>query len=111
MTTTTTGPEATEAPDATGTTRALRVMALCALPVLLLCALLTVVAVLQDAIGGDGAAGGLADAARWALAGSGLCALTGAAVPRDGMSDRARGFTVAAAYTLAVLAPALAALD
>ncbi|WMX45749.1 hypothetical protein [Streptomyces roseicoloratus] len=91
--------------------RALRAMAFGALALLVLCALLTAAAVLQDAIGGDGVNGGFAAAGGWSLAASGFCALLAAAAPRDAMAYRARAITVTAAYALAILGPVLAALD
>ncbi|MFJ7064823.1 hypothetical protein [Streptomyces sp. NPDC101115] len=102
----------TTPPDPTSpSVRALRAMAFGALAVLVLCALLTAAAVLQDAIGGDGVSGGLATAGGWSLAASGICALVAAAAPRDAMAYRTRAITVTAAYALAVLGPVLAALD
>ncbi|WP_329281541.1 hypothetical protein [Streptomyces sp. NBC_00691] len=83
--------------------RALRVVAGCGFLLLAACFVATVVAVLGDAVSGDGVAGGLVTAAFWTL---GLGAATGVAAlaaPRKGL--------VIAEYALAITAPLLALMD
>ncbi|MFE6100995.1 hypothetical protein ACFVQ4_13620 [Streptomyces laurentii] len=111
---TTTDPEAhkPETPEAETETEAatdaagrlgLRIAAGCGLALLLVCAFLTVVAVLGDAVGGDGASGGFSTAAFWAVALSGVAGLAALVAPRKGL--------VIAQYVLALGAPVLALLD
>ncbi|MFE4590571.1 hypothetical protein [Streptomyces laurentii] len=81
----------------------LRIAAGCGLGLLLVCAFLTVAAVLDDAVGGDGASGGFSTAAFWAVALSGVAGLAALVAPRKGL--------VIAQYVLALGAPVLALLD
>ncbi|WP_406060870.1 hypothetical protein OG462_24935 [Streptomyces sp. NBC_01077] len=84
-------------------TRALRLTAAGGFLFLAVCFVATVVVVLEDAIGGDGAATGFITAGFWGL---GLGALAGVAAliaPRKGL--------VIAQYTLAITAPLLALMD
>ncbi|MGV9311727.1 hypothetical protein ACWDR0_05980 [Streptomyces sp. NPDC003691] len=66
---------------------------------------------LIDAYETDGRAGGLVGAGLLVLLPAGLSGLFAAAVPRDGMTNRARGRLVALQYALILLSPVLVAAD
>jgi hypothetical protein len=98
-TTETTTATATDAANRVG----LRIAAGCGFGLLLVCAFLTVAAVLDDAISGDGVSSGFSTAAFWAVALSGVAGLAALVAPRKGL--------VIAQYVLALGAPVLALLD
>ncbi|MEK9523782.1 hypothetical protein ACIOMM_21530 [Streptomyces sp. NPDC087908] len=83
--------------------RALRIIAGCGFLLLAACCLATVVAVLVDAVDGDGAAKGFATAAFWTLLAGAVTGVAALIAPRRGL--------VTAQYLLAVAAPLLALLD
>ncbi|WP_406861664.1 hypothetical protein ABZO31_14755 [Streptomyces sp. HUAS MG47] len=91
--------------------RNLRWLALAGLLALFVSLVLTAVAVLNDAINGDGSGGPLASAAFWALGLGTTAGVVAAAAPRVALPHRARTGVVIAEYALAVLAPVLALLD
>ncbi|MCX4982572.1 hypothetical protein [Streptomyces sp. NBC_00572] len=83
--------------------RALRVIAGCGFLLLAACFVATFIAVLSDAIQGDGAAKGFVTAAFWTLVVGALTGVAALIAPRKGL--------VIAQYVLAITAPVLALMD